>query len=291
MSLQLRRRAELSREQIAGLEAAMTAFYTNPPAGYYPMADQMAQRYDPRITPFHCDLVERVFPGASVLEVGCGTAHLCPYVEGKGGAYTGLDHGEALLQDNRRRFPKARFFRIGAPLTETFDIVASLYTIEHVADPPAYLESLWRYCRPGGLIGIICPEFIDGLGFPLSVFFGRTPRRFRQKLQAGDLTDACRHIVDWKIRAPLWKRRLRAGAPGAFWLNLAPGVLHGAGYSVDADAIHLVRLKDLVWFFRQKNGEIIQTSTDMPDVSADVLRYNCYLLARKSATTTKAANL
>jgi hypothetical protein len=140
------------------------------------------------------------------------------------------------------------------------------------------------------LIGIICPEFIDSPGFPPSVFFGRTPHRLRQKLQAGDILDAGWHIVDWKIRAPLWKKRLQTGAPGAFWLNLQPGVLYGAGYSIDADAIHLVRLKDLVWFFRRKNAEIVQISTSMPDLSPDILRYNCYLLVRKPSTTQKAAN-
>jgi len=194
------------------------------------------------------------------------------------------------LRDNRQRFPQARFFQIGTPVLEAFDIVASLYTIEHVADPLTYLESLWRYCRPGGLIGIICPEFIDSPGFPLSIFFGRTPRRLRQKLQAGDFMDACRHVVDWKIRAPLWKRRLQSSTPGAFWLNLAPGVLHGAGYSIDADAIHLVRLKDLAWFFRQKNAEIVQTSTEMSDITPDVLEHNCYLLVRKPSTAAKAAD-
>ncbi len=281
MSLRLQRRAELSANQIATLEGDLTAFYKNPPASYYEKADEASRHYNAQEQPFHWDLLERVSPGKTVLEVGCGTAHLCLHVEARGGIYTGLDYSENLLQNNRRRFPKAHFFSIGTPLGKTYDIVASLYTLEHIVDPPAYLESLWRYCRPDGLIAIICPELINGPDFPPSMFYGRTPRRFRQKLLAFDLIDAYRHLVDLKIHGPLWKRRARNSPPGAFWINLLPRVLHGAEYSIDADAVHMARLSDLTWFFRQRSAEILQTSADMPDVSPDVLRYSCYVLARK----------
>jgi SAM-dependent methyltransferase len=223
-----------------------------------------------------------------VLEAGCGTAHLCPYVEERGGIYTGLDFSETLLEKSRRRFPKARFFQIGTPLSETFDIVTSLYTIEHVVDPPAYLESLWNFCRPGGFIAIICPEFVDSPGFPRSVFFGNTPRRFREKLSALDLLDAANHLLDLNLRAPRWKKILQKSSSGAFWMNLQTSVLRGEEYSIDADAVHLARLKDLVWFFNQKSAKILQTSAGMPGVSPDILRHNCYMLARKSSMATKA---
>lgn len=281
MSLCLRRRVELSASEVAGLEKAMTAFYKNTPASYYRIADGSAQHYNPKDLPFHWDLVERVFPGAAVLEAGCGTAHLCPYVEGKGGFYTGLDHSDALLADNQKRFPNARFFPVGVPPDETFDLVTSLYTVEHVADPPAYLESLWRFCRPGGLIAIIGPEFINGPGLPPGIYFGLTPRRFREKLLALDLRDAWSHWLDLKIRAPRWKRSAQAAPPGAFWLNLAPAVLHGAEYYIDADAIHVGCLKDWIWFFEHKGAKIVQTSTTMPGIAPGLLDYNSYLVVQK----------
>ena len=282
MSLDLRRRAELSTDQVAALAQALAAFYKNPPANYYPIANRAANRYTPGEQPFHCDLAGRVFPGATVLEVGCGTAHLCPSVEKNGGTYTGLDFSADLLADNRRRFPRASFYPIGTPLTETFDLVASLFTLEHIADPPAYLESLWQHCRPGGMVGIICPEFIECPGVPPSVFFGTTPRRFREKLQSFQLVDAFRHLVDWKWSAPSFQERSRRSPAGAFWINLKPRILHGAQeFSSDADAVHFPRLKDLVWFFEQKNAEIIQTSARMPGVREEILRHSCYVLARK----------
>ena len=282
MSLDLRRRAELSTDQVAALAQALSAFYKNPPANYYQIADQSASRYTPEEQPFHCDLAGRVFPGATVLEVGCGTAHLCPPVEKNGGTYTGLDHNEALLQDNRQRFSQAHFFPIGTPMAETFDIVASLYTLEHIADPPGYLDSLWRYCRPGGLVGIICPEFIGCPVVPPSVFFGRTPRRFREKLQTFSLMDAFRHLVDWQWSAPRFQAQARRCPPGAFWINLKPRILHGSQeFSSDADAVHFPRLQDLVWFFDQKTAEIIQTSLRMPGIREEILTHSCYILARK----------
>jgi hypothetical protein len=74
-----------------------------------------------------------------------------------------------------------------------------------------------------------------------------------------------------------------AAVPGAFWINLLPSELHGAGHAIDTDAVHMVRLKDLVWFFRQKGAEIVQTSAAMPEVAPEVRRFNCYLLVKKPA--------
>ena len=282
MSLELRRRAELSPEQIASLERAMAKFYQHPPANYYDIAEEAVGQYSAKERPFHWDLANRAQPGMSVLELGCGSAHLCPYVEERGASYTGVDYSESLLEKNRRRFPKARFLAMNAPLEETFDLVASLYTIEHVVDPVAYLDRLRQHCKPGGLIGIICPEFIDSDGFPPGVFFGKTPQRFREKLTSLSLLDAFGHFNDLKLTGPRWKQAAQNSPPGAFWINLRPRVLHGAPYSIDADAVHCSRLKDLVWYLNQKGDSIVQSSAQMPGVAPEILRFNCYVLARKT---------
>jgi SAM-dependent methyltransferase len=291
MSLSLHPRANLSDDQIAGLERALAAFYRNPPPKYYQMADRSAAQYNPRDQPFHCDLMNRVFPGATVLEAGCGTAHLCPQVEKNGGRYSGLDHSEELLANNRRRFPQAHFYSVQSPPAETFDLVASLYTIEHLADPPKYLRQLWRFCRPGGLVAIICPEFIASSGLAPSVFYGHTPRRLMAKLRAGALADAAAHWIDLKWRAPAWKERALASPPGAFWINLKPRILHENDYNIDTDAVHLVQLRDLAWFFEKQGAEIIQTSDRMSDVAPEVRCYNCYLVVRKPVPAPQTASL
>jgi SAM-dependent methyltransferase len=213
--------------------------------------------------------------------LGCGTAHFCLGAEQRGGRYTGVDYDKSLLEDNRQKFPNASFLPMNASLPQTFDIVASLYTIEHVVDPPAYLDRMRQHCRPGGLLGIICPEFVESVGFPPSLYFGRTPRRFREKLTSFSLVDAIRHIVDLRFAGPRWKRVAQCSPPGDFWINLKPRVLHGAPYSIDADAIHFSRLKDLIKYFEQKGDEILVTSRTMTGVAPEILQFNCYALARK----------
>lgn len=291
MSLELCRRMDLTPQQLAELEDLLAAFYKNPSPAYYRIADEAWQHYNATETPFHWDLVGRAFAGASVLELGCGTAHLCEHIEARGGAYTGVDYSEQLLEQNQRRFPSAHFYRMGTPLGNTFDSVVSLYTIEHVVDPPAYLEQMWRHCRPGGLLAIICPEFVECPDLPPSFFYGKTPRRLREKLQTLNLVDAGLHLFDLKVRGPRWKKRAQVSPPGAFWINLRPRVLHGAEYSIDADAVHLARRRDLVWFLEQKGAVILQTSAEMPGVSPEVLRYNCYVLAKKPEPACGAVNL
>ncbi len=280
MGIRVNRFAELTKEDISTLQKRIIDYYINLPESYYNIADRAAGQYTPAVQPFHCDLVSRVMVGVSLLELGCGSAHLCAFVETAGGSYTGMDHGAGLLQKNRERFPHARFFSVGTELRETFDIVASLYTIEHIVDPTNYLESMWNLCKPGGLIVIICPDFVDGDGFPPSFYYGKTPRRFRKKLASLDLMDAGKHVLDLFWSAPHWKARARAASPGAFWINLKPRILHGADYSIDADAVHLPRLRDLVWWLEKRGASIITTSHSLPDIDPSILKHNSYVVAR-----------
>ena len=281
MSINVHRFAELTADRISSLQQQLIDYYSNPPASYYVISDQAAEKYTPSLQPFHCDLVSRVTSEMSVLEIGCGSAHLCPQVEQVGASYTGFDYSHELLERNRTRFPRARFLQIGTDLQEQFDVVASLYTIEHIVDPPTYLEKMWNFCKPGGLLAIICPEFIDGNGCPSSFFYGKTPRRFREKVRSLAVIDAATHLIDLLWFAPSWKRYARASAPGAFWINMEPRIFHGAEYTIDADAVHLPRLRDIVWWLEKRGAFILETSLSMEDIPEAVLRYNCYVLARK----------
>jgi len=274
---------EVSSATISDLNHRLREYYRNPPKSYYEIADQAAAQYTTSDQPFHCDLVGRVRRGTCVLELGCGSAHLCRFVQKEGGHYTGMDHSDELLQKNRLRFPEAEFFSIGSEVKKQFDIVASLYTIEHVVDPPNYLERMWKFCRAGGLIAVICPDFVASRDFPPSFYYGRTARRFRKKLSTLSLIDAVGHLADLFLFAPHWKRKALTAPPGKFWINLNPRIFAGAPYSVDADALHLPNLNDLVFWMERRGANIIATSRTLPGIDPNILRFNCYVIARKPA--------
>ena len=137
-----------------------------------------------------------------------------------------------------------------------------------------------EFCHPGGLIAIICPDFVESPDFPPSFWYGRTARRLREKLATFSLADALAHVIDLTWFARRWRKRARIASDGAFWINLKPRIFADPHYSIDTDAIHLPRLKDLIWWLRENNGTIIATSHTLPDIDPNVLRYNCYALAR-----------
>ncbi len=282
MSIDLRKHATVPEEVLRDLDAAFGRYYSDPPASYYAQAGKAADHYNPCEQPFHCDLLSRIRPGMTLLEAGCGTAHLCPHVTARGGEYTGMDHSAALLAENAARHPRAQFVKVGAGIDAQFDVVASLYTLEHIVNPQAYLASLLRYAKPGGIVAVICPEFIDSAGYPPSLYYGSTPARLGEKLRRLSLIDAAFHIKDLKYSARRWKQRAIASPPGAFWINLRPRVLHGASYATDGDAVHLTRARDIVWWFEQQGAKIVTTSATMPDAPAQVLEFNCYTLAKKA---------
>jgi len=281
MSIRVVRNDQLDASRRHNLERALADYYRTPPASYYELADQSAGKYSTQETPFHCDLVSRILPAMKILELGCGSAHLCPYVEQRGGIYTGIDYSSAILEENPHRFPRARFLPIDAPIEERFDVVASLYTIEHVVDPPAYLERMWGLCKANGLLAVICPEFVEGTCLPPSFLYGTTPRRLREKVMAFAWLDAFRHLVDLKWKAARWKSRARQAAPGAFWINTEPGELKGMVHGLDTDAVHLATLKDIKNWFQQRGAKLLATSATLPGIRPEVLNYNCYVVARK----------
>ncbi len=144
---------------------------------------------------------------------------------------------------------------------------------------------MWNYCKPTGLLAVICPNLIDTGDFPPSLFYGKTPRRFREKIRSLSVIDAIGHLIDLFWVVPRWKRRAHASAPGAFWINLEPRIFHGAEYTIDTDAVHLPRLRDIVWWLEKRGASILETSLSMRNIPMSVLRYNCYALARKPGVT------
>lgn len=129
--------------------------------------DRIAAVYDESLPPHVVDhylrkraaFVMAMRPCGTVLDVGCGTGALARRLYALGYAVTGVDPSEGMLDVMRGRSP--RITAVHAPGTElpfepdSFDVVLSVATFHHIAEPGAVrraLAEMTRVSRPGGRI-------------------------------------------------------------------------------------------------------------------------------------------
>ncbi|MBA2318196.1 MAG: class I SAM-dependent methyltransferase [Euzebyales bacterium] len=148
---------------------------------YNSLGFALANRWDPRhLETVHYTLAPR--PGERFLEVGCGRGHLVKRLAADGVDVRGVDanpHAIAQGVSDRLRCMTADSLDFPA---ESFDLVASFHTIEHVPDVDAALAEMARVLRPGGRLLLVYPaEPIRGLyAVPASVIMHRHPFKARQ---------------------------------------------------------------------------------------------------------------
>lgn len=97
--------------------------------------------------------------GAAVLDVGCGTGALAQRLAAAGYRVTGADPSEGMLEVLRARAPAVQAVTASGdqlPFENAcFDLVLSVATMHHIADPGrvrATLAEMVRVCRPGGRV-------------------------------------------------------------------------------------------------------------------------------------------
>ena len=110
-----------------------------------------------------------VDPGASVLDVGCGTGIALREIAdlvGTNGTIVGLDPSTAMLEQTRARLAgvSARIHLIAGTATDTglerdrFDAVRTERVLMHISQPREALAELARVTRPGGRIVVVEPD-------------------------------------------------------------------------------------------------------------------------------------
>lgn len=123
-------------------------------------------------------------PVRQILDVGCGTGILLPYILEAFPTVQRLlelDLAEAMLRENGRKIREARVGRVCAdvaalPLGEPrWDRVLCFGVLPHVKDIPATLRELWRVLGPGGVLSVGHPmssqdlnRFHEALGEPIA---------------------------------------------------------------------------------------------------------------------------
>jgi ubiquinone/menaquinone biosynthesis C-methylase UbiE len=100
---------------------------------------------------------ELVPPGASVLEIGCGTGTLLASLSPRRGV--GVDISGRMVALAAAKYPDLAFVAADAErleLGETFDVIIVPDVIEHLTDVPAMFRSARKACRPGARMVVTC---------------------------------------------------------------------------------------------------------------------------------------
>lgn len=129
--------------------------------------DRIARDYDGTL-PAHVvehylrrriDLMSRHAPVGTSLDVGCGTGHLASGLAERGYEVVGLDASVGMLEVFGERIPGRGVAGYADALpfrSETFDLVACVATLHHIADAPRVAAAISEMCRvarrPGTIV-------------------------------------------------------------------------------------------------------------------------------------------
>lgn len=108
-------------------------------------------------TPELADFIDRLAPGASVLDLGCGPGISCAHFAAAGFDVTGLDASEALLDVARRIAPAAHFVVAGfegLDAVDTYDGIWVNFSLHHATRDalPDHFAAIADALRARGLV-------------------------------------------------------------------------------------------------------------------------------------------
>jgi len=151
------------------------------------MFDRIARVYDPMNRILTAGLDGRwrrrtaeavVRAGDRVLDACCGTGDLALADERAGGAVTGLDFSEPMLERARKKSDSVEWVQgdaLALPFPDaSFDVVTVGFGVRNVSDLEGGLAELRRVLRPGGRLGVLDITTPRGVLRPFySVWFDR----------------------------------------------------------------------------------------------------------------------
>ncbi len=156
-------------------------------------------------------LIDRLTPGASVLDVGCGPGSITVDIARRvaPGRVLGIDASAAVVAEATSAAAGAVAdgvnveFRVGdlfhldvAP--GSFDVVHAHQVLQHIADPVGALRAMRTYCAPDGVVAARDGDYAAMTWYPASPGIDRWLDVYSQAARAnGGEPDAGRWLLSW----------------------------------------------------------------------------------------------
>lgn len=279
----------ISDEELFSLEDALRRFYVNPPNGYQETAAQMNQDLSNPEHVLHRRIISLSEKDWKVLDVGCGPATSCHLFCERGARYTGVDLTLEQLEINRRRHPHAQFvalhWRDLSALKSQFDLVTSFFVLEHIVRPREFLRSSVSCVRRGGLLAVLCPNFLGMRYLPSQYFFGTSPGGLKAKIRGRRWRDVADEVWSRYVRYPLLMRCASqlAKEHGAWLINLRPVCLDVQEWGLDWDAVYMVSEDEVAGYVESLGFEIVERGDRLRHAEAAAGYPDfCYVVGRKT---------
>jgi len=153
-------------------------------------------------------LLDRLAPGLSLLDVGCGPGTLTVDLARRvaPGRVLGVDRAPEVVEEARRHAADA-----GVPVSlavadvyaleipdACFDVVHAHQVLQHLTDPVAALREMRRVAKPGGLVAVRDSDYSCFSWAPLDPLLARWLETYRAVARRNRAEpDAGRHLKAW----------------------------------------------------------------------------------------------
>jgi ubiquinone/menaquinone biosynthesis C-methylase UbiE len=108
------------------------------------------------------EFVRQLSIGKDVLDLGCGTGYGTAHLARAARSIVGIDNSRAAIKFARNRYSGISFLQMDAQKLnfpqESFDLIVSSETLEHVHDQSRSLEEIRRVLRRDGLLFLATPN-------------------------------------------------------------------------------------------------------------------------------------
>ncbi len=246
-----------NRSILDSLAERMSEFYRTNLSYYSNIADSENYWIDKNQL-IHQHIIEQIKLSSNILEIGCGESPVLKFATNLSERYTGIDFSEKILERNKKKFPKANFSKIHDPVnygleSGSFDMVFSVFVIEHTVYPNKFLDECMRLVSEKGKIVILAPNYIDN-GFMISQQVSNSIKDGRELLAEGKVIEAIRSAYYNRILIPRTCAKLKSKIPG-FFINVNPVCFAVDDYKPDIDAVYAVSQKEIDIYMKNSGFE------------------------------------